>query len=89
MSETSVLHHHMQTSLPRWRKRIGIFAFGVLALLAWQGGRLVLLDYRAATLAFASVPSWACELILPFGFGVMSLRFLSSGLSAILKRERP
>ena len=27
----------MQTSLPRWRKRIGIFAFGVLALLAWQG----------------------------------------------------
>ena len=78
----------MQTSLPRWRKRIGIFAFGVLALLAWQGGRLVLLDYRAATLAFASVPSWACELILPFGFGVMSLRFLVNALRVFFNRER-
>jgi len=64
-----------------------LFTAGICALLAWQGGRLVLLDYQEATTMFASIPAWACELIIPFGFGVMSLRFFLYGLQALVNRE--
>lgn len=70
------------------RMMIQLFSAAICALLAWQGGRLVWLDYREATIAFASVPSWMCELIIPFGFGIISLRFLVSGLLVFMNRER-
>lgn len=66
-----------------------LFTAVVCAILAWQGGRLVLLDYREATIAFASVPAWTCELIIPFGFGIMSLRFFLYGLQNLVNREMP
>ncbi|MGR9045869.1 MAG: TRAP transporter small permease [Gammaproteobacteria bacterium] len=63
------------------------FTAVICALLSWQGGRLMLLDYREATTAFASVPAWACELIIPFGFGIMSLRFFLYGLRLLTGKE--
>lgn len=63
------------------------FTAGICALLAWQGGRLVQMDYLEATAAFASIPAWICELIIPFGFGLMSLRFFLYGLQALGNRE--
>ena len=66
-----------------------LFSSVVCAMLAWQGGRLVLLDYREATTAFASVPAWACELIIPFGFGVISLRFFLYLLQTLINRAAP
>ncbi|HBA64878.1 MAG TPA: TRAP transporter small permease [Methylococcaceae bacterium] len=59
----------------------------ICALLAWQGARLTLMDYQDATMAFASVPTWICQLIIPFGFGIMSLRFVLHGLSVLLNKE--
>jgi TRAP-type C4-dicarboxylate transport system permease small subunit len=67
---------------------IQLFTAFICGLLAWQGGRLVLLDYNEATIAFASIPSWICELIIPFGFGIMCLRFLINGLIILLHSER-
>ncbi|WP_341328688.1 TRAP transporter small permease [Methylotuvimicrobium sp. KM2] len=61
----------------------------ICALLAWQGARLTLMDYQYATMAFASVPAWICQLVIPFGFGIMSLRFTLHGLSVLLNREAP
>ncbi|MBS3954942.1 MAG: TRAP transporter small permease [Methylomicrobium sp.] len=61
-----------------------LFTSVICGLLSWQGLRLVLMDYREATLAFASVPAWICELIIPFGFGIISLRFF---LYAVFDRE--
>ncbi|MDO8939600.1 MAG: TRAP transporter small permease [Methylicorpusculum sp.] len=64
-----------------------LFTSVICALLSWQGLRLVLMDFREATLAFASVPAWVCELIIPFGFCVISLRFFLYALSALFDRE--
>ena len=64
-----------------------LFTAGICALLSWQGGRLVVLDFQESTMAFASVPAWVCELIIPFGFGVMSLRFFLYGFQVISNRE--
>ena len=40
-------------------------------------------EYEDGTIAFASVPNWLCQAIIPFGFGVMSLRFILQCLQQI------
>lgn len=52
-----------------------LFTATVCGLLAYHGARFVLMDKEAGTLAFAFVPTWVCELIIPFGFGIIALRF--------------
>jgi len=32
-------------------------------------------EYEDGTIAFADVPVWLCQSIMPIGFGVMALRF--------------
>jgi TRAP-type C4-dicarboxylate transport system permease small subunit len=51
-----------------------LFGAGVSAAMAWYGANLVMLDYASGTPAFARVPSWCVELILPIGFALLALR---------------
>ena len=60
-----------------------LFAAAVCAVLAWHAVRFVHLEYLDGGVLFASVPAWACALILPCGFAVMALRFLLSVLSPL------
>ena len=70
-----------------------LFTAIVCALLAYHGLRFVLLDKQAGTLAFASVPAWTCELIIPVGFAVIALRFVVNLFQrigdAIKREDRP
>lgn len=58
----------------------------VCALLAWHAGRLVLVEHAGGAIAFANVPAWLCELILPIGFGVMGARYLALGIGRMRGR---
>jgi len=60
----------------------------VCALLAWHGVDFVIDEFRSGGEAFASVPAWACEAIMPFGFAVMALRFSVSMIDRMLHPER-
>ena len=53
-----------------------VFTCLVAAIIAYHAGRLVLMDREAESIAFAAIPSWVCELILPLAFGVIALRYL-------------
>ncbi len=57
-----------------------LFTAAVCGLLAYHGARMVRMDYEAGLAAFAGVPVWACELIIPIGFGVIAVRFVLSSL---------
>ena len=61
------------------------FSAGICGLLAYHGGRFVYLDWEAGITAFANVPAWLCELIIPAGFGLMALRLL---LTAVQMHSR-
>ena len=37
---------------------------------------MVQMDKDAEILAFAEVPAWLCELIIPLAFGVIALRYM-------------
>jgi len=57
----------------------------VCALLAYHSARFVHFEWQDGTEAFDGMPAWLAELVLPFGFSVMSLRF---GLHTLLGNGR-
>jgi TRAP-type C4-dicarboxylate transport system permease small subunit len=48
----------------------------VAGALAWFGAGMVMLEIDAPVPFVAGIPSWVPMLAFPFGFGLMSLRFL-------------
>lgn len=48
----------------------------VLALFTWASFSFVRAEYEDGAIAFASVPAWMCESIMPFAAAVMCLRYL-------------
>lgn len=57
------------------RRMANAFTCVMCALLAWYSYQFVLFEFQDGTLAFASVPAWMCEAVLPFGAGVLTLRY--------------
>lgn len=79
-------------ALPRWApRRVGalmgcacsLFAAAVSSLVAWHSVRFVADEVRAGSTAFATVPAWACEWIVPFAFGVLAIRYTVQALRAM------
>lgn len=52
------------------------FTVAICFLFAYHSARFVWFDYQDGVLAFAAVPAWVCELIMPVGGAVMGLRYL-------------
>ncbi len=53
-----------------------MFSVAICAAAAWYSLEYVGYEYQDETIAFAEVPVWVCQSILPAGFAVMALRFL-------------
>lgn len=52
------------------------FAAAICAAMAWYSVTLVQLDWDSGAEAFAGVPVWAVEAILPVGFALLALRLI-------------
>lgn len=82
--------------LPRQIKRFtNLFTNGftalVTALMAWFSLDFVRMEMADNYTAFARVPAWACEIIIPLAFLIMSLRygfFCLSQVIRIMSREQ-
>jgi len=61
----------------------GLVSSLVCTVLAWHGMRFVLFEREAQAIAFAFVPAWVCQLIIPVGFGIMALRFFTGVLAQV------
>lgn len=68
-----------------------LFTAGICGVVAYHAAQLVILDKDAGTFAFGVVPTWVSELIIPFGFGVIGLRyfFIAVGNAVALARNKP
>ena len=64
----------------QWRRWVlaanALFTSVVCAFIAVHGVRLVQFEYMDRTVAFAGVPVWALESIIPFAFASMALRYV-------------
>jgi TRAP-type C4-dicarboxylate transport system permease small subunit len=57
-------------------ERVVRFVTATICLfMAFQGIKLVLLDFEHGTIAFGPIPAWVCESVIPLGFGVMAFRY--------------
>lgn len=89
-------HRHINIDIvghflpPRAAKIAAIFnAFftaAVASALAWYSLEFVRMEYESPSMAFAQVPTWVCQSIMPFAFSVIALRYL---LLALLTPWRP
>ena len=52
----------------------------ICLLLAWYSLQLVLLEFEDQLIAFAHVPVWLCQSIMPLAFVVMAVRFIRQGM---------
>jgi TRAP-type C4-dicarboxylate transport system permease small subunit len=68
-----------QRMSPKWSQITSyitnLVASIVCAVIAWYGYQFVLFEYEDGLTAFASVPAWVAESIIPFAFTVMALRY--------------
>jgi TRAP-type C4-dicarboxylate transport system permease small subunit len=53
-----------------------LFTAAILGLFAWASFEFVQYEYEDGAIAFASIPAWVCEAIMPIGSGIMALRYL-------------
>ncbi len=64
------------------------FAAVICAFASYYSGSLVRIEFSSGGIAFAGVPNWALEIIMPIAFGLMALRFVLRAL-AIPEPEHP
>lgn len=52
-----------------------LFTTVVCALMTWHSARFVIMEKADGMTAFFSVPIWVCELVIPFAFGIITIRY--------------
>ena len=52
-----------------------VFTMAVCGLLAFHAGRFVAMEREVGTPAVAGLPAWLFELVMPFAFGLICLRY--------------
>ena len=71
-----LLSRYLPPGWHRYTARINyLFSTAVCALLAWHSGRFVYVEWQDGAVLVGALPTWVAQIILPFGFGVMTLRF--------------
>lgn len=65
---------------PAWRGHAArlnnLFSAIVCGLLSWHSARFVYFEWQDGNTLVSDFPVWIAELVLPFGFAVMTLRFV-------------
>ena len=52
-----------------------LFTALVCAVVAYHSARFVASEMEYAAAAFAGVPAWTCEIVIPVAFGLIALRY--------------
>lgn len=64
---------------PRWKRITTRLSNGITALIcfaaAWFSCEFLAREYDYADIAFANIPNWWCEAIIPLAFFVIALRY--------------
>jgi TRAP-type C4-dicarboxylate transport system permease small subunit len=82
---------------PRAQAAVGVvtsvFAAVVAGVVGYFGLQFVRTEIEYESMAFGSVPAWTCEVIIPFAFSVIAIRYVlyafQNGAVALGLREPP
>lgn len=80
-----VFIHYLNEKQRRFARRItDVFTASICFIMMYYSYAFVIMEYQDQGIAFASVPSWVCEAIIPFAFLMIGLRYFCS---AFLKKR--
>lgn len=70
---------------------LSLFAAAVCGIVAWHAFLFVRDEYAGGMTAFAQVPAWVCEAIMPVAFALISVRYLlhAAGVATGRRPVRP
>ena len=84
-----VISRFLPESVKRFtRLLIYLFTAGVTALMAWHSFRFVAMERADGITAFANVPAWVCEAIIPVAFAIISVRYILSFFQQLIDNLR-
>ena len=66
-----------------------VFTTAVCGLLAFHASRFVLMEREVGTPAVAGLPAWLFEVVMPFAFGMICIRYALAAIAHIRKVWRP
>ena len=66
---------------------IGLITTIICLVVAYYSLEFVLLEYEDGGLAFAQVPNWLCESIIPIAFLVLAVRFFINAMVAFMSPQ--
>ena len=55
---------------------VGQFSAWICLLIAWYGAGWIRLDFEDGVIAFAGIPAWVLEVIVPISFALIGVRFI-------------
>lgn len=64
---------------------VNLFTAAVCLTVMYYSYVFVVLEYQDGSLAFANVPNWLCESIIPISFFIMGARYLIACVSEIIQ----
>ncbi|MCP4718343.1 MAG: TRAP transporter small permease [Desulfobacteraceae bacterium] len=64
---------------------VHLFTAVVTALMAWFSLSFVRMEMSDNFIAFANVPAWVCEIIIPIAFVVISLRYTLFSIDSLTR----
>ena len=60
---------------------VGQISAWVCLVIAWYGAGWIRLDYLDGVVGFAGIPAWTLEIIVPFSFALIGLRYFFLSLT--------
>ena len=80
---------YLKPSHARWTNFfINIFSAAICTIVTYYSLEFVGYEYEDQTIAFAKVPTWICQSIIPLGFAVMAFRFVINGFRGVIGAEK-
>lgn len=72
-----LLNYYLPSSVQKATQTlVYLFSAFICGLLAYTSYQFVSYEWMDESIAFANIPSWVCQSIMPFGFSVICLRYL-------------
>jgi len=80
----NVLSPYLSKKMAQWAEIIvELFTAIVSSIITYHSIRFVISEYDANEIAFESIPTWVCELIIPGAFAIISLRYFAHSIENI------
>ena len=67
---------------------IQLFAASACGVMSWLSFRFVRSEMEYETIAYANIPAWVCESIIPIAFFVICIRYLIMAVTSIINLRR-